>query len=70
MLKAIRDFNRKSLAKISVRKDRNVLEMVPFLLHPAFLLKTLKKMFTERLKPSERGVIVCIDSKGVELLEH
>jgi len=43
---------------------------MPFVIHPAFLLKALKNMFINKLKINERGVIICINCKGSDLLQQ
>lgn len=50
IIKVVRGINKKSLAKISVIREKNTIELIPFIYHPAFLLNIFKDMFIRRLK--------------------
>ena len=60
--RCIRDINKKSLAKVIPEQRNNVLELIPFVLHPAFLLKVALGTFTSRLRNDQKGLVISIES--------
>jgi hypothetical protein len=63
-LRCIQDINKRSLAKILPEIKGDILELVPFVLHPAFLLKVVLATFTGRLRADEKGMVMSIESEG------
>lgn len=64
-LRAVRDINRKSLAKIVAEGREEVMELLPFVLHPAFLLRVALSTFGGGLRPFEKGVVLSVESEGL-----
>lgn len=65
LVKCVRKVNKKSIAKLILNTNGNVVTLVPFVLHPNFLLKTVLTSFAGIIKGNEKGLILSIEAKNI-----
>lgn len=69
-VKCVRDVNKKSIAKLVAEMDDHALNLVPFCLHPSFLIKVIIKTFSLRLRSNEKGLVVNIDTHNLKSVRY
>jgi hypothetical protein len=67
-LKCIRDVNKKSIAKIVAEDHGNRLMLMPFCLHHFFLTQVIMRIYINRLKSFEKGLVISIDGTDLKSL--